>query len=87
MMTGVLLGRDRGELEDRARRLAELTGGDAGSLLAEPPSGWIVGTLEDAAAQIAALGDAGLHRIMCQHLQHDDLDAVALIGRELPALL
>ena len=87
MMTCVLLGRDRGELEDRARRLAELTGGDAGALLAEPPSGWIVGTLEDAAAQIAALGDAGLHRIMCQHLQHDDLDAVALIGRELPALL
>jgi hypothetical protein len=24
---------------------------------------------------------------MCQHLAHDDLDTVALIGRELPALL
>jgi hypothetical protein len=24
---------------------------------------------------------------MCQHLVHDDLDMVALIGRELPALL
>ena len=87
LMTGVLLGRDRGELEDRARRLAELTGDDAAAFLAEPPSGWVVGTLEDAAAQIVALADAGVHRIMCQHLVHDDLDAVALIGRELPALL
>ena len=87
LMTGVVLGRDRGELQDRARRLTELTGGDAASFLAQPPSGWIVGTLEDGAAQIAALGDAGVHRIMCQHLVHDDLDAVALIGRELPALL
>ncbi|MGZ6589311.1 MAG: LLM class F420-dependent oxidoreductase [Solirubrobacteraceae bacterium] len=87
LMTGVVLGRDRGELQDRARRLTELTGGDAASFVTQPPSGWIVGTLEDAAAQIAALGDAGVHRIMCQHLVHDDLDAVALIGRELPALL
>jgi alkanesulfonate monooxygenase SsuD/methylene tetrahydromethanopterin reductase-like flavin-dependent oxidoreductase (luciferase family) len=87
LMTGVVLGRDRGELQDRARRLAELTGGDAPSFLAEPPSGWIVGTLEDAAAQVAALADAGVQRIMCQHLVHDDLDTVALIGRELPALL
>jgi F420-dependent oxidoreductase-like protein len=87
VMTGVLLGRDRGELQERARRLAEVTGGDAASFLARPPSGWIVGTLEEAAAQIGALRDAGVHRIMCQHLLHDDLDAVALIGRELPALL
>ena len=86
MMTGVLVGRDRGELEDRARRLTELIGGDTASFLAQPPSGWIVGTLEDAAAQIGALGDAGVQRIMCQHLLHDDLDAVALIGRELSAL-
>jgi F420-dependent oxidoreductase-like protein len=87
LMTGVLVGRDRGELEDRARRLSEVTGGDAASFLAQPPSGWVVGTLEDAAAQVAALRDAGVARIMCQHLLHDDLDAVALIGRELPALL
>jgi F420-dependent oxidoreductase-like protein len=87
LMTGVLLGRDRGELEDRARRLSEVTGGDAASFLAQPPSGWVVGTLDDAAAQVAALRDAGVGRIMCQQLLHEDLDAVALIGRELPALL
>jgi F420-dependent oxidoreductase-like protein len=87
VMTGVLVGRDRGELEERARRLTDVTGGDTASFLSQPPSGWIVGTLEEVAAQIAALGEAGVDRIMCQHLLHDDLDAVALIGRELPALL
>ena len=87
LMTGVLLGRDRGELEDRARRLTEVTGADARIVPGRAAGGWIVGTLEDAAAQIVALRDAGVHRIMCQHLLHDDLDAVALIGRELPALL
>jgi F420-dependent oxidoreductase-like protein len=87
VMTSVVLGRDRGELEDRLRRLAELTGEDAALLLAQPPSGWVVGTLDDAAEQIAALDEAGVQRLMCQHLLHDDLDAVALIGRELPALL
>jgi F420-dependent oxidoreductase-like protein len=87
MMTGVLVGRDRAELEDRARRLAVVIGGDAAAFLAQPPSGWIVGTIEEAAERIAALADAGLQRIMCQTLLHDDLDAVALIGRELPAAL
>jgi alkanesulfonate monooxygenase SsuD/methylene tetrahydromethanopterin reductase-like flavin-dependent oxidoreductase (luciferase family) len=86
-MTGVLLGRDRAELEERAQRLAEVAGGEAAPLLAQPPSGWIVGTLAEAAEQIAALGEAGVDRLMCQHLLHDDLDTVAMIGRELPALL
>ena len=86
-MTGVLVGRDRGEVEDRARRLSEVTGGDAAAFLAQPPPGWIVGSLEEAAAQLVALRDAGVHRVMCQQLLHDDLDAVALIGRDLPALL
>jgi F420-dependent oxidoreductase-like protein len=87
VMTGVLLGRDRAELRERAERLAGLLGGDAASLVADPPPGWIVGTLEDAAERIAALGDEGVDRIMCQHLLHDDLGAVELIGRDLPALL
>ena len=87
VMTGVLVGRDRGELQERAQRLTAVTGGDAASFLAQPPSGWIVGTLDEAAERMVALRDAGVDRLMCQHLLHDDLDAVALIGRELPALL
>jgi hypothetical protein len=29
-----------------------------------------------------ALREAGVSRVMCQHLLHDDLDAVALLGDE-----
>jgi F420-dependent oxidoreductase-like protein len=87
VMTAVLVARDRGELQERARRLAERIGSDAESLLAEAPSGWLIGTLDDVAEQLAALREAGVERVMCQHLVHDDLDAVALIGRELPSRL
>jgi alkanesulfonate monooxygenase SsuD/methylene tetrahydromethanopterin reductase-like flavin-dependent oxidoreductase (luciferase family) len=86
-MTGVLVGSDEAELRGRAERLAALMGQDAAAFLAQPPAGWIVGTVEQVAEQMAALRDAGLDRLMCQHLLHDDVDAIALIGRDLPALL
>ena len=44
---------------------------------------WIVGTLDEMAAQLRALEEAGVERIMLQHLRHDDLDSLELIGREL----
>jgi alkanesulfonate monooxygenase SsuD/methylene tetrahydromethanopterin reductase-like flavin-dependent oxidoreductase (luciferase family) len=86
-MIGTVIGSDRADLEDRARRVAELTGRDRDALLRGPPNGWVVATVEQAAEQFAAYRDAGLHRVMCQTLVHDDLDAVALIGEVLaPAL-
>ena len=86
-MIGTVIGSDRADLEDRARRVAELTGRDGDALLRDPPNGWVVATVEQAAEQFAAYRDAGLHRVMCQTLVHDDLDAVALIGEVLaPAL-
>jgi F420-dependent oxidoreductase-like protein len=44
---------------------------------------WIVGTLDQMAEQLRALESAGVERVMLQHLQHDDLDTVELLGREL----
>ena len=81
IMTGVVVGADLADLRERARRVAELTGRDRDSVLRDPPNGWIVATVEQAAEQFAAYRDAGLHRVMCQTLVHDDLDAVALVGR------
>jgi len=90
VMTMVLVGRDRAELHDRARRLAERRG-DAGAdperWLAAQPEGWIAGTTEEVAQRLRAVGQAGAERVMCQHLLHDDLDAVALLGREVAPLL
>ena len=75
------------ELANRLRRLAEKMGANPDELAANPPPAWIVGTLDAAAEQLAALRDAGVSRVMCQHLLHDDLDAVGLLGRELPPRL
>jgi len=44
---------------------------------------WLVGSLDQIAAQLNELEQAGVDRVMLQHLQHDDLDTVELIGREL----
>jgi F420-dependent oxidoreductase-like protein len=79
LMTGVLVGRDRAEFEDRRRRLAE-----RGYELSE---GWIAGTVEEVAEQLATFRDAGLARVMCQHMLHADVDMVALIGEDLAPLL
>jgi F420-dependent oxidoreductase-like protein len=82
IMTGVVIGADASELRERARALTLKIGADADAFLASPPAGWIVGTVERAVEQLAALRDAGVSRVMCQHLVHEDVDAVALLGTE-----
>jgi F420-dependent oxidoreductase-like protein len=86
VMTGFVAGRDRAELRERARALAERRDWDASdpdAVLAALPDTWIVGTLDEATEQLAALRDAGVHRVMLQNLLHTDLDVLALIGDEL----
>jgi alkanesulfonate monooxygenase SsuD/methylene tetrahydromethanopterin reductase-like flavin-dependent oxidoreductase (luciferase family) len=84
VMTGFIVGRDEAELSDRATRLAERVGSNADALLHDPPEAWIVGTLERAAQQLGALRDAGVQRVMCQNLLHDDLDVLAAIEQLAP---
>jgi F420-dependent oxidoreductase-like protein len=83
IMTAVLTGRDEAELRERARRLAAKMGGDGDALLADPPAGWLLGTLDTVTEPLLALREAGVSRIMCQQLLHDDLDHVALLGEQL----
>jgi F420-dependent oxidoreductase-like protein len=81
IMTGVIVGDDETELRDRAARLEERVG--LQNLVDAPPGGWIVATVDDAAEQLQVLAEAGVDRVMCQQLLHDDLDAVALLGERL----
>jgi F420-dependent oxidoreductase-like protein len=85
LMTGVLIGADERELRDRAGLLSERTGWP--SVLEQPPAGWIIGTVEQAAEQLDILSQAGVSRVYCQQLLHEDLAHVEMLGRELaPAL-
>jgi F420-dependent oxidoreductase-like protein len=90
LMTGCLVGLDREELREKAAALAYTMGEperDVDAWLASPPEAWIVGTVDEVAVRLAELRDAGLARVMLQHLLHTDLETVELIGRQLaPAL-
>jgi alkanesulfonate monooxygenase SsuD/methylene tetrahydromethanopterin reductase-like flavin-dependent oxidoreductase (luciferase family) len=83
VMTGFVVGTDEDDLRARAARVAAVHGSDAAKLVADPPGGWIVGTVDQATEQLAALRDAGVHRVMCQYLAHDDLKFIELLAREL----
>lgn len=80
VMTGVLIGVDAADLRARIARLSAKRGDDADAFAADPPPGWIVGTLEQATEQLIALRDAGVSRVMCQQLLHEDLEAIALLA-------
>jgi F420-dependent oxidoreductase-like protein len=85
IMTSVVAGRDSSELRGRVLRLLERAGWSlsAEEFIADPPGGWIVGTVEEVLARFDVLREAGVSRVMCQQLLHDDLEAVALLGSEL----
>ena len=87
VMTGVVLGSDAGDLRDRVRRLAGVIGADPDALQADAPPAWIIGTVDEAAERLHEMEEAGVSRVMCQQLLHDDLDAVALLGDRLAPLV
>jgi alkanesulfonate monooxygenase len=86
LMTGCLIGADRDELRERAQRLLARRGeegGDPDALVARYRERGVAGTPEEIVERLGELEEAGrVERVMLQHLQHDDLEAVALIGRE-----
>jgi F420-dependent oxidoreductase-like protein len=83
LMTGWLTGEDRAELLDRAGRLAEWRGqgGGAEDFLRGLPDAWLAGTLDELTPRLEELAEAGVERVLAQHLLHRDLDAVEQIGR------
>ena len=83
VMTVLVLGRDRAEVLDRARRMLRRSNRDA------DPEAWfrdtpeaVAGTVDEVVARLRALEEAGVDGVMLQHLDHEDLDVVELLGRE-----
>ncbi len=73
MMTGCVAGRDEAELRDRLAAWRDVTGRDGGT----PP---LHGTAEQLVEQLRAYEAAGVERAMLQHLEHEDLEPVAVLG-------
>jgi alkanesulfonate monooxygenase SsuD/methylene tetrahydromethanopterin reductase-like flavin-dependent oxidoreductase (luciferase family) len=42
----------------------------------------VIGTVDQVVERLLELQDAGLDRVMLQHLRHEDLETIELIGRE-----
>lgn len=80
VMTCVIAGADPDDVRDRARRVGDKVGVEGEELLARPPEPWVVGTVEQAAERLRVLAEAGVSRVMCQYLLHEDAEGVGLLG-------
>lgn len=82
-MAFTVVGATEHEMQSRARLLAG-DGEDAAAFVkGKRASGAFAGTPEQVLEQLEEYAKAGVRRVMLQHLLHDDLDAVALIGTEI----
>ena len=85
LMTACAIGRTPDEARERIRRRLGRAGQqvDPDEYKAARGGAAVLGTLEEAAEQLRAYEEAGVERVMLQHLDHRDLEMVALIGQEL----
>ena len=78
MMIGCVVGRDRADTDERIAAWRALTGQDG--------SPGIAGTVDEVVAQLRAYEAAGVERTMLQHLVHEDVEMVAVLGEVAAAL-
>jgi alkanesulfonate monooxygenase SsuD/methylene tetrahydromethanopterin reductase-like flavin-dependent oxidoreductase (luciferase family) len=86
-MTGFIVAEDEAGVRDRCARLGEQLGIDPETLRHDPPMQMIVGTVEHLAERLRAYGEVGVGRVMLQHLLHDDLETIALLGERVAPLI
>ena len=82
LMTTCVVGRDRRELLERVAAVQAVAGGggEPEAVLAAPPPHWLIGTADQVVERLRVLEQAGVTRVMLQHLAHDDLDMVGVLG-------
>jgi len=85
LMTMCIVGADEAEFTERARAVYELGQRDADfdEWLVARRSSAILGTVDEVVTRLQQLAEMGVDGVMLQHLRHDDLESVALIGREI----
>ena len=83
LMAPCVVGRDERELRESARRVGARVGREPQEVLDRYSEYGPVGTVEQVIERLKQTEEVGYERVMLQHLAHQDLDTVALIGREL----
>ncbi|MGI9113146.1 MAG: TIGR03560 family F420-dependent LLM class oxidoreductase [Gaiellaceae bacterium] len=84
LMTGCVVAADRADLRDRVRRLMERmrVERDPDEFIRERGDVMILGTVNEVVARLQELEAAGVERVFLQHLAHDDIEMVHLVGAE-----
>jgi len=83
VMTGCVIGADRGELLQRAQlalRRSGLENEDPAALLAQRRDIWVTGTVDEAIQRIREFEEIGVERVYLQHVAQPDVEMVRLIG-------
>ena len=83
LMAPSIIGRTEQEVSESAQRIAARFGRSPEDVLERNRQHGPVGTIPQAVERLKQIEEIGYERVMLQHLAHDDLDTVALIGREL----
>jgi F420-dependent oxidoreductase-like protein len=84
VMTGCVVGSDRAELLERVgRAMARLrVEGDPEEFVRERGEVMVLGTVDEVVARLRGLEEAGVDRIFLQHIAHDDVEMVRLLGAD-----
>jgi len=83
LMAPCVIGRNEQEVLESARRIGARFGRSPEDVLERDREHGPVGTIAQAVERLKQIEEIGYERVMLQHLAHDDLETVALIGREL----
>jgi len=83
LMTGCIVGETPRDIERRVRNVMQRTGesGDVLSWVGAHASEWVIGGGR-VVDRLGEFEEAGVERVMLQHLCHEDLDMVHLLAAE-----
>jgi F420-dependent oxidoreductase-like protein len=86
VMTTCCVGEDRAAVLERARLILRRLGDgdeDPAELLRAREDRWVAGTPDEAIARLRELAGLGVDRVFLQHLAHEDVGMVELLGTEI----
>ena len=85
LMARCMVGRDRSEVDERVAQMRALDRGFDSAVSASPhgSESALIGTVDEVATRLHALAGVGVDHIVLHHINHHDLDMIALVGSEL----